>query len=70
MSDLTGKWKSTKNESVLGKMKNEVGDKIITEFIALSLKSYAYKYCEKEVKTTKGEGVPFSFRENDGFQRL
>ena len=49
LSNLTGKWKSTKNEGVLGKMKNEVGDKIITEFVALSPKSYAYKYCEKEV---------------------
>jgi hypothetical protein len=59
LSNLTGKWKSTKNESVLGKMKNEVGDKIITEFVALSPKSYAYKYCEKEVK--KAKGFPFQF---------
>ena len=50
-------------------MKNEVGEEIITEFVALSPKSYAYKYCEKEVKKNEG-GFPFSFRENDGFLRL
>ena len=54
LSNLTGKWKSPKNESVLGNMKNEVVDKIITEFVALSPKSYAYKCCEKEVKKAKG----------------
>jgi hypothetical protein len=65
LSNLTGKWKSTKNESVLGKMKNEVGDKIITEFVALSPKSYAYKYCEKEVKKAKGVSLTVSEKTMD-----
>ena len=65
LSNLTGKWKSTKNESVLGKMKNEVGDKIITEFVALSPKSYAYKYCEKEVKKAKGVSLSVSEKTMD-----
>ena len=65
LSNLTGKWKSTKNESVLCKMKNEVGDKIITEFVALSPTSYAYKYCEKEVKKAKGVSLSVSEKTMD-----
>ena len=43
---MTGKFRSDRNESVLGKMKSEVGSYIITEFVALSPKSYCYKSCE------------------------
>ncbi len=46
---MIGKFKSTKNTNVLGKFKSEVGSKIITEFLALSPKSYSYKYCDKEI---------------------
>ena len=48
LRNLTGKWKSTKNESVLGKMKNEVGDKMITEFVALSPTKLRLQVLRKE----------------------
>ena len=54
LSEMEGKYKSTKNENVLGKFKSEVGSKIITEFCALSAKSYSFKYCDLEVKKAKG----------------
>ena len=65
LSNLTGKYWSDNNESVLGKMKLEVGSNIITEFCALSPKSYCYKYfeklyCEKEVKKAKGVSLAVS----------
>jgi hypothetical protein len=43
---------------VLGKFKSEVGSKIITEFVALSPKSYSYRYGNKEIE--KAKGVSFS----------
>ena len=46
-------------------MKNEVAEKIITEFVALSPKSYAYKYCETEVKTAKGVSLSVSEKTMD-----
>ena len=54
LSNMSGEYKDEANSNVLGKMKSEVGSKIITEFCALSPKSYCYKYCEKEVKKAKG----------------
>ena len=48
------KYKSEKNTNVLGKFNSEVGSKIITEFVALSPKSYCYKYNSEEVKNAKG----------------
>ena len=60
LSNLTGKFRSDKNNSVLGKMKLEVGSLIITEFCGLSPKSYCYKYCEKEVKKAKGLSLAVS----------
>ena len=41
-------------------MKNETGSKVITEFLALSPKSYAYKYCGKETKKAKGVALSVS----------
>ena len=60
LSEMTGKFKSDKNKNVLGKFKSEVGSKIITEFVALSPKSYSYKYCNKEIKKAKGVGLSVS----------
>ncbi len=60
LSNMTGKYKSDKNSGVLGKMKSETGSKVITEFVGLSPKSYAYKYCEKEVKKAKGVSLSVS----------
>jgi hypothetical protein len=60
LSNMTGKFKSDKNNGTLGKMKSEVGSKIITEFVSLSPKSYSYKYCEKEVKKAKGVSLAVS----------
>ena len=57
---MTGKFKSEKNTNVLGKFKSEVGSKIITEFVALSPKSYCYKYCLQEVKKAKGVSLSIS----------
>ena len=41
-------------------MKNETGSKVITEFLALSPKSYAYKYSGKETKKAKGVALSVS----------
>ncbi len=43
---------------MLGKLKSEVGSKIITEFVALSPKSYCYKCLLEEIK--KAEGISLS----------
>ena len=43
-------------------MKSEAGDEIISEFVALSPKSYAYKYCETRREQSE-RGITFSFWE-------
>ena len=60
LSNMSDEYKDETNNNVLGKMKSEVGSKIITEFCALSPKSYCYKYCEKEVKKAKGVSLNVS----------
>ena len=50
---------------MLGKFKSEVGSAIITEFVALSPKSYCYKYCSKEVKKAKGVSLSVSEKTMD-----
>jgi hypothetical protein len=42
---------------VLGKLKDEVNEKIIKEYIGLRLKLYAFKVFEKGNETKKAEGV-------------
>ena len=39
-----------KNKNVIGMMKDELGGKIMTEFVALRPKSYAYKFAKDEKK--------------------
>ena len=65
LSEMTGKFRSDKNTNVLGKFKSEVGSKIITEFVALSPKSYCYKYCLQEVKKAKGVSLSISDKTMD-----
>ena len=60
LSEIEKKHRSEKNTNVLGKFKSEVGSAIITEFVALSPKSYCYKYCAKEVKKAKGVSLAIS----------
>ena len=44
-----------KNKKVIGKFKDEIGVKIISEFCALKAKTYAYKLDnDNEVKKAKG----------------
>ena len=50
---------------MLGKFKSEVGSKIITEFVALSPKSYSYKYSSEEVKKAKGVSLAISEKTMD-----
>ena len=57
---MVGDLKSDENKNVLGKMKSEVGSKIITEFVGLGPKSYAYRYCDVEVKKAKGVSLTVS----------
>ena len=45
---------------MLGKFKSEVGSKIITEFVALSPKSYSCKYCLEEIKKAKRVSLSIS----------
>ena len=59
-SEMEGKYRNELNAGVFGKMKSEVGSKIITEFVALSPKSYSYKYRENEIKKAKGVSLSLS----------
>jgi hypothetical protein len=62
---MTGKFRSDKNTTVLGKFNSEVGSKNITEFLALSLKSYSYKCCNTEIKKAQGVSLALSDETRD-----
>ena len=55
-----GNLEATKTRTCWGKFQLEVGSKIITEFVALSPKSYCYKYWLQEVKKAKGVSLSIS----------
>jgi hypothetical protein len=57
---MSSEFRSDSNTNVLGKFKSEVGSKIISEFVALSPKSYCYKYCIEEIKKAKGVSLSIS----------
>ena len=65
---ITGHYPSEKIKKVIGPMKDELGGKILREFVALREKMYAYRKIYKEVeekrcKSTKkcvvSEGLTF-----------
>jgi hypothetical protein len=66
LSNMSGWLQNNDNCQVLGKMKSEVGSKLITEFVGLSPKSYSYKYCcDKQCKKSKGVSLAVSDKTMD-----
>ena len=46
----TGHYPSEKNKKVIGLIQDELGGKIMTEFVALKEKIYAYRKIDKKVE--------------------
>ena len=60
-SNMSGKCKRSTNDNVSEKFKSEMGSKIITELLALSLKSYSYKYCTEVLMTNAAVAAVANF---------
>ena len=54
--DYNGPLPIEKNKKVIDMMKDELGGKIMTEFVALRAKIYAYRKIDKEVKEKRCKG--------------
>ena len=46
-----------KNKKVMGVMKGELGGKIMTKFIALTAKTYAYRIVDNDSEVKKAKGT-------------
>ena len=57
------------NKKVLGKFKDELGSKIMEEFIGLRCKLYAYKVFESEKETKKAKGINKNVIQNYDFKK-
>ena len=54
---ITGHYLSEKIKKKIGLMKDELGGKIMTEFVALRAKMYAYRKIDKEVEEKRCKGT-------------